>query len=87
MVSSNWHSLRALLRLQGVDAVEAARTEMLHATRHKEGEHLRWISASRSQGSDSNAALVAGDLQLLLHPCRLQHLWTACINTTCRVVA
>jgi hypothetical protein len=60
---------------------------MLHAARHKEDEHLRWISASRSQGSDGNAALVAGDFQqLLLQHCRSQSRWAACIDTMYGVV-
>lgn len=46
--------------LQAKAMVQKARVEAMAANRHGDDEHLRWITASRSQPSDETAVLVAG---------------------------
>ncbi len=50
--------------LQATAMVQKARVEAMAANRHGDDEHLRWITASRSQPSDATAALVAGRCRL-----------------------
>lgn len=46
----------------GVEVAERFRCESMRAARGASDEHLRWITASRSQPSDAAATLVESEL-------------------------